>query len=61
MSKHKEKYKEKGHKDPIQMKEPWQMKVRCAEGVKDDPAGAFLPQSGSKRPVPHIKVNECDH
>jgi len=30
-------------------------------GIPNDPAGAFLPMSGSKRPQPHKKINECDH
>ncbi len=30
-------------------------------GIPDDPAGAFLPMSGTVRPVPHKKVNECDY
>ena len=27
----------------------------------DNPATAFFATSGTKRPQPHVKVNECDH
>lgn len=40
----------------------WEMNVNpCPEGIPNDPAGAFLPMSGTKRPQPHKKINECDH
>ena len=42
--------------------EHWQMNVDITPaGKRNDPAGAFLPQSGTTRPQPHTKINACDH
>ncbi len=54
-------------KDKKQVKESknhWEMDVSDSIFPKakvDDSADAFLAMSGSKRPRPHVKINECDH
>ena len=40
----------------------WEMIVNATPaGIPNDPAGAFLPMPGRIRPVPHMKINECDY
>jgi hypothetical protein len=42
--------------------EHWQVNVDITpEGIRNEPAGAFLPQRGRTRPQPHTKINDCDH
>jgi len=42
--------------------EQWEINLDITPaGIPNDPAGAFLPMSGKNRPVPHVKINECDH
>lgn len=57
------KKEDKGYKKPIEMKEHWQMNVGASVFPRygDNPTQAFLAGNGSKRPQPHIKVNECDY
>ena len=59
----KKKNESKEYRDPMGMKDQWEMKV--ADSVfpkyRDDPQGAFLAGNGSIRPQPHVKVNDCDH
>lgn len=44
-------------------KDHWQIDVSKSifPENKQDSATAFFAMSGSKRPQPHVKVNECDH
>lgn len=39
----------------------WEVMKKPTNNRADTPADAFLPKSGKDRPVPHEKVNECDH
>jgi len=42
--------------------EQWEVNLDATPaGMTNDPSGAFLPQSGTKRPQPHTKINDCDH
>lgn len=54
---------QKGYKNPANEKDHWEMDVSRSVFPKysDTPTGAFLAANGSKRPQPHIKINECDH
>ena len=64
MGKSKEQIDKKEYKDPMGMKDHWQMDVGAsvfARGYGNDPAGAFLARPGKDRAQPHIKINECDH
>jgi len=51
----------KGWSDAVP-NEHWQVNVDITPaGIRNEPAGAFLPQSGTTRPQPHTKLNDCDH
>jgi hypothetical protein len=48
--------------NPAVCSEHWQVNVDITpSGIRNDPAGAFLPQKGRDRPQPHTKINDCDH
>ncbi len=54
----------KEYKDPMGMKDQWVMDVSDSVFPKykeQEPMTAFVARSGSKRPTPHKKINECDH
>ena len=51
------------YKNPVSVNDHWQMDVGASVFPKyhDNPKDAFLAGNGSKRPQPHVMVNECDH
>lgn len=54
----------KEYKDPMGMKSHWQMDVSDSVFPKykeSEPMTVWVGRSGTKRPTPHNKVNECDH
>lgn len=48
---------------PANPNEHWVMDVGNSVFPRygDNPTDAFLAANGSKRPQPHIKINDCDH
>ena len=50
-----------GRRNAVPNKQWEQVLTICPAGIPNDPAGAFLPMSGTVRPVPHKKINECDY
>lgn len=42
--------------------EQWEVNVDATPAGEDrPPCHSWLPRSGTKRPQPHKKINECDH